>query len=732
MNKIIAFLIIGIGIIGNTLSQDFNWDEMYTNRDLRMKFSKGYKYSPDGKNLISKYTEKNHWWINSINPTATTSEGGHEDSISVLFDSKWFGDSMDAGFSYSFSKDGNYLLLMKNPEFIYRHSYSSEIEVYNLKNKTYQSIPGRVMYPELSPNNDWLSYVRDNNLFIYNLASNKESAITNTGEKNKIINGAVDWVYEEEFSMSKGYEWSAEGNYIAFYIFDESKVRQFSMDLFKGLYPKQEVWKYPKAGEDNSTVSVGVYSIKEQSTRIPNLGQQNDQYLPRIQWLQTDNLLSIQRLNRHQNHWEVLLWNWENQNPQVIIEEKDDAYVEVNNEFTLIPDCNEFLFTSERSGFNHIYSFDYKKKKLKQITEGDWQVNSVLGYNLKTEKIYYTSTEKSTVADALYEISLKGKNKKMVIENAGDGNQNVTISSNAEWMQVTINNFSHSPTAEKYIIHNGSVVSKEIDQNYIDNITAKRPGKVEFSELKFVDDNNEEYTLNCWMMYPKDFNPDEKYPLLMYVYGGPGNSVCRNSASSYFSWYQHLASQGYIIACVDNRGTGNKGAKFKKSTYLNLGKLEHQDQTKAAQYFGNLKNIDESRIGIWGWSFGGYMSSLCISKSPEIFKTAIAVAPVTHWKFYDNIYTERYLRTPKENPRGYEDNSPLNFVEGIQGNYLIVHGTADDNVHFQNGVEMINSMISKRIRFDSEIYPNRAHGISDLNARLHLFDRLTRYIKSNL
>ncbi|MGC6414864.1 MAG: S9 family peptidase [Bacteroidia bacterium] len=732
MIKIIFTIFLGFGVIGQTFSQDYNWDELYTNRALRMKFNKNYKYSTDGKNLIRKHATKTRWWINSCDPTKTTSIGGHEDSVAVLFDSKWFGDSMDDGFNYSFSKDGNYLLLLKNPEFIYRHSYSSEIEVYNLRSKTYQSIPGRVLYPELSPNNEWLAYVRDNNLFIYHLATNKETAITNNGEKNKIINGAVDWVYEEEFSMSKGYEWSAEGNFIAFYIFDESKVKQFSMDVFKGLYPQQEVWKYPKAGEDNSKVSVGIYSVKEQSTSIPNFGQDNDQYLPRIQWLQEDNQLCVQRLNRHQNHWEVILWDWETQKPEVIIEETDNAYVEVNDEFTLIPNCNEFLFTSERSGYNHIYSFDYNKKKLKQITTGDWQVNNLLGYNESTEKIYYTSTEKSTVADAVYEISLKGKNKKLVIEKAGDGNQSVSASANAVWMQVTVSNFSHNPTAEKYIIKNGAVIDKEVDQNYIDTLKGKNPGKVEFSELYFADDDKEPYSLNCWMMYPNNFDSTKKYPLLMYVYGGPGNSVCRNSASGYFHWYQHLASQGYIIACVDNRGTGNKGANFKKSTYLNLGKLEHQDQTKAAQFFGNMSYIDSDRIGIWGWSFGGYMSSLCISKSPNTFKTAIAVAPVTHWKFYDNIYTERYLRTPQENPRGYEDNSPLNFVESIKGNYLIVHGTADDNVHFQNGVEMINSMISKRVRFDSEIYPNRAHGISDLNARLHLFDRLTRYIKSNL
>ena len=743
MNKKSLFLsLLFWGTCAVSNAQNIAFDDIFNNKSLRPKPANIGQFSNDGKFLISTKTvkagDKTTWWVILQNPANPS------DSIKTLFHSNWFEKTLPEG-STTFSSDEKFMLVETNPQKIYRHSSSVNAYVVDIQNKKIIDIPGRFRYPTLSPNNKNVAYVKDNNMFVFDLATGKENQITTDGKNNEIINGAVDWVYEEEFSMSVGFQWSPSGNYLAYYRFDESKVKEFSMDIFQGLYPSQEKWKYPKAGEANSQVDVYIYDLAKNKKVAANVESQRDQYIPRIQWTQTDNQLSIQRLNRLQNRWELLFCNPSNGNCKLILEETDAAYVDITDNLMYLPNSTQFLYTSEKSGFNHLYVFDYTTNKNTQVTNGNWQINKICGYNPLTNTVYYTSTEFSTIQDNLWKVSIASKKRSMFA--SGLGNTSVIMSNNASWYYVIQSNFSENPMSKTSLVDgskelsiksptkvvdlygSNQVITIEDNAQWSANMSKVNLGNCSFGQLK----NTDGVALNYWMIKPNNFDSTKKYPVLMYMYGGPGNSTVRNTyAGRNFLWFQHLASLGYIVFSVDNRGTGNMGAAFKKSTYLNLGKLEQEDQAAGAQWLGALKYVDASRIGLWGWSFGGYLTSLCLVKSPDLFKMGMAVAPVTHWKFYDNIYTERYLRTPELNKAGYEDNSPINFTKNLKSKYLIVHGTADDNVHFQNATEMIKSMIQSGVNFDSEIYPNRNHGIGDLAAQKHLFKKLTTFVKENL
>ena len=741
--KSILFSLLFWGTFFSANAQKISFDDIFNNRELRAKPAKMGEFSVDGKYLIATKSTSNAWWIITQNPA------NPNDSINTLFHSTWINKKIQQG-TTTFSNDQKFLLVETNQKQIYRHSASVNAYVVDIVSKKVIEIPGRLRYPTLSPDNRNVAYVKDNNMFIFNLESQTEKQITRDGKINSIINGAVDWVYEEEFSMSVGFQWSPTGKYLAYYRFDESNVKEFSMDIFNDLYPSQEKWKYPKAGEANSVVDVYVHDLTKNKNVQAFVESQRDQYIPRIKWSQTDNALSIQRLNRLQNHWELLFCDPTTGNCKLVLEEKDAAYVEITDDLMFLPNSTQFLYTSEKSGFNHLYIHDYTNNKSTQITEGNWQVNKICGYNGATKTVYYTSTEYSTIQDNLWKVSLD-KKKRAMFKTNDEGNCSVIMSENANWYYIIQNSFSEKPVY-KTILVNGNLENKqnslisrlnskielysssqittiEENQKWTENMGKMNLGNCSFGQIK----NSEGVALNYWMIKPYNFDSTKKHPVLMYMYGGPGHSTVRNAyAGRNFLWFQHLASLGYVIFSVDNRGTGNMGAAFKKSTYLNLGKSEQEDQAAGAQWLKSQKFIDGSRIGLWGWSFGGYLTSLCLVKSPDLFKMGMAVAPVTHWKFYDNIYTERYLRTPELNKMGYEDNSPLNFTSSLKAKYLIVHGTADDNVHFQNATEMIKAMIKSGTNFDSEVYPNRNHGIGDTDAQKHLFRKLTTFVKENL
>ena len=704
---------------------------------------------------------------------------GKSNTPIILFDARWFEQVPPQG-SYEISSDEKFMVVQYEMQQVYRHSFTAKCYVVDLQNHKITYIPERMRYPTLSPDNKRIAYVKNNNVFIYDLLAAKETQITTDGEENKIINGAVDWVYEEEFTMDNGMRWSPSGGFLAFYHFDESKVKEFSMDMFnsKSLYPSQTQWKYPKAGEDNAKVDVHIYSLNDQQTRIAKTNSEKDQYLPRIQWTQTDAFLSIQRLNRWQNHWELLFCDPMNGNCELILEEVDSAYVEITDNLTFIPKTSQFIYSSEKSGFNHLYLHDYSEciekgnvspncaatqRYSKAITTGNFDVIRFLGYVDANKCVIYSSSEQSMIEDHVYSVGLNGKGKKRLTEPGF--NYNVTLGPNAIYYTESRSNNSNLPIVEHRIKRMDGKWSKDVELNtawsekmksmnlgqvkfddYATDTSVNGYGKTEFWHLAAQNGWDAktaiaQYTIHqqllnkqiTYTIYPPKFDATKKYPVLMFVYGGPGSNQVRNQfGSRNFFYHQYLASQGYLISVVDNRGTGRKGAIFKKSTYLELGLLESTDHAYAAKQMSTLPYVDASRIGIWGWSFGGYMSSSAITKHSDVFKAAVAVAPVTHWKFYDNIYTERYLRRPIDNPLGYENNSPLNFTDGIKGNYLLVHGTGDDNVHWQNSAEMINAMIKSGAKYDSEVYPNRNHGIGDRAASFHLYRRMTNFILEKL
>lgn len=631
------------------------------------------------------------------------------------------------GFDYSWSADEKKLLLQTNLKPIYRHSFSANIHVYDrITKKTFQPFTDAVLLAEFSPDGNKLAYVKENNLYCYDLINQKETQITTDGKINAIINGATDWVYEEEFALSKGFYWNENGTQLAFYRFDESKVKEFGMTLFKELYPEEYTFKYPKAGESNSVIQIMVYDLTSGSKKQMDIGNETDIYIPRIQWTKDNSVLSIQRMNRLQNKLELLLANTQTGSTQIIYTEENKSYLDVP-EIRFLKDGKTFLINSEKSGWNHLYQFALTGKLIKQITQGNWEIDQVAGLDEENKIVYVSTSEVNSAERYVYAISLDGKNKKQLTFRKG-------------WNTATFNS-----TCSYFLLSHSSITSPSYyalcDQNGKE-IRVLEDNKVLIERMaKFQSTNTEMSTfqnvygesLNAFIIKPTQLDPAKKYPVLMYVYGGPGHQLAVNrwGGANYF-WFQMLVNKGYIVVCTDGRGTGFKGEAFKKSTYLQLGKYEIEDQIEVAKQLGKLAYVDASRIGIWGWSFGGYMASLGISKGADVFKTAIAVAPVTNWRYYDNIYTERFMRTPQENGKSYDDNSPMNHVEKIKGNFLLIHGTADDNVHFQNSVEMVNAMVNKNIKFDSEFYPNKNHGIGGSKTRLHLYERMTRFILDKL
>ncbi|MBU3028273.1 S9 family peptidase [Zobellia galactanivorans] len=633
---------------------------------------------------------------------------------------------IDGFSSYQFSDDESQVLLATELESIFRRSTLGVFYVYDLKSKKLTKVSDtKIQEPKLSPDGTKVAYVSKNNLYLFDLLSGNTKQLTTDGEKNKIINGVTDWVYEEEFAFVRAFDWNTDGSKIAFLRFDESEVPEFSMDVFgTDLYPSQETFKYPKAGEANAKVSLHLYDVKSGSTAAVDLN--DPYYIPRIKWMNNPNYLSVQTLNRHQNDLKLYSVNAKNNTASVLLEEKDKAYVDITDNLTFLAD-DSFIWTSEKDGYNHIYLHDQDGRLVNQITKGPWEVTRYYGYDQKEDKVYYQSTENGSINRGVYSIESNGKKKKALAVEVGTNSADFSAD-----FTYFIHTYSNAKTPPVYTLRkalNGKEV-KEIKNN---EALMTKLKAYELSEKEFSTININGNELNMYMVKPKDFDPSKKYPLLMYQYSGPGSQSVSNSwLDARDLWHQQLASQGYVVACVDGRGTGFKGADFKKSTYLNLVKYETEDQIAAARELSKLPYIDEDRTGIWGWSFGGHMATNCILKGNDVFETAIAVAPVTTWRFYDTIYTERFLRTPAENPAGYDENSPLNYPEMLKGDYLLVHGSGDDNVHVQNSMRMIEALVQANKQFDWAIYPDKNHGIYGGNTRVHLFNKMTNFLGEHL
>lgn len=647
---------------------------------------------------------------------------------STLFSTRDFTElsSID---SYSFDTSEKKILIASNSEYIYRRSFTADFFVYDIQTKKLQKVSDKkIQEPLFTPNGKSVVYAFENNLYLYDLDSKSETPITTDGKQNHIINGITDWVYEEEFAFVRAFDISKNGEYIAYIRFDETEVPEFSMDVYgKELYPTQQVFKYPKAGEKNAEVSLHIFDISTKSTKKINLGNYTDFYIPRIKWTNDADLLSVQVMNRHQNNLDFHFVDAKTATSKIILNEKDKYYIDITDNLTFLDD-NSFIWTSEKDGFNHIYHYDKNGKPLNQITKGNWEVTEYYGFDAKTKTIFYQSVENGSTNRDVYKIGLNGKNKVRLSKE--NGTSKATFSPNYQYF---INSFSSANTPPKYTL-NEVKSGKEI-KTIVDNSDVKeRLKRYDLPEKEFFELTTEKgHKLNAWIIKPKNFDPNKKYPVLMHQYSGPGSQQVDNAWNSSDDYFHYMLTQeGYIIVTVDGRGTGYKGAEFKKCTYKELGKYEVEDQIDAAKVIGNYPYVDKSRIGIWGWSYGGFMSTNCILKGNDVFSFAIAVAPVTSWRLYDTIYTERFMQTPQENPSGYDQNSPLFFAKNLKGNYMVIHGTADDNVHVQNTMLMVEALIQNNKQFEWAIYPDKNHGIYGGATRLQLYTKIKNFITEKL
>ncbi|RAJ08130.1 S9 family peptidase [Arenibacter echinorum] len=628
--------------------------------------------------------------------------------------------------SYEFSEDESKLLLATSVEPIFRRSTLGYFYVYDLKSKKISAVSNsKIQEPSLSPDGSKVAYVQNNNIFVWDIATNYTKQLTLDGVKNKIINGITDWVYEEEFAFVKAFEWNSDGSKLVFIRFDETDVPEFSVDVYgSNLYQTQTIFKYPKAGEVNSEVSLHIVDMD--TYHISQVDLDDPYYIPRIKWMNDPHFLSVQTLNRHQNNLRLYAVNAINNKSNILLEETDEAYVSVADDLTFLAD-DSFIWTSEKDGFKHIYLYNVEGKLMNQLTKGPWEVSKFYGYDQNEDLFYYQSTENGSINRDVYSVGSNGENRRRLTTKAGHNAADFSAD-----FTYFINTYASATNPPEYTLHNSLSGKKIKDILYnralISKLDNYRINPKEFSTIA-INGND----LNMWMIKPKNFDATKKFPLFMTQYSGPGSQKVSNSwldTNDY--WFQMLANEGYIVVCVDGRGTGYKGAEFKKVTYKELGKYEVEDQIAAAKKLSELPYIDESRTGIWGWSYGGFMSTNCLLKGNDTFEMAIAVAPVTSWRFYDSIYTERFMRTPQENPSGYDENSPFNYPELLKGNYLLVHGSADDNVHLQNTMRMVEALVQANKQFDWAIYPDKNHSIKGGNTRLHLYTKMTNFIKENL
>lgn len=631
--------------------------------------------------------------------------------------------------SYSFNEDESMVLLVAESESIYRRSSKEVVFVVKLSDLSVQTLHEgqKISNATISPDGNMVGFCYENNLYLHDLITGQETQLSFDGKWNELIYGSTDWVYEEELSLAKAFAFSPDGKHLAYYRFDEGHVKQFTIPFYGSLYPELYNFKYPKAGEQNAFVTIHSYDLASKKHARMDIGPEQDQYIPRIKWVGNETL-GIMRLNRLQNQVDVLFANAKDGSSAVILTEKAETYIEVSSDkWHFLQDSEDFLWVSEQDGYNHVYRYDRLGERVGQLTNGQYEVTEIVGVDEANGKLYYLSAETSPLERQLFVVGLDGKKQKQLTEVAGM--HSVTASSAFNYFTD-----SYSSTTEPGVTRLLNAKGKTVEVLEENQKLKDKLAKLDIAPPSFFDFDTEDGTkLNGWMIKPTDFDPNKKYPVLMFVYGGPGSQTVKNEFGNFnYMWYQMLAQNGYIVVSIDNRGTGARGRDFRTSTYPELGKYETMDQISAAKYLGRQSYIDSERIGIWGWSYGGYMTSLCMTKGDGLFKMGIAVAPVTTWRFYDSIYTERYLKTPQLNAKGYDENSPLNFADQLQGKFLLIHGTGDDNVHYQNSMEMVTALVDANKQFDSFFYPNKNHGIYGGYTRYHLFNKMTKFILTNL
>lgn len=738
MNKvkcllIMMFLLGGFSSANAQKKKNFDLSDLYERPTFQIKGVKGMNSMKDGNTYATLEKEKLNIYDYKTGELVRTLFDKNELVLS--------GDTVALPLYdiYTLSDDESKVLFMNNVNMIYRHSYTAAFYVYD--------IDGKVLFPlsengdqrlaTFSPDATKVAFMRDNNLFIKDLKTNEELQFTHDGKWNQIINGAPDWVYEEEFGFAQGFFWSPDSKKIAFYRFDESNVKEYNMQLFDGLYPEDYKFKYPKAGEANSIVEVYVYDIESGKTTKMDTGEETDIYLPRMKWTRDPNILAIQRLNRHQNHLEILAADVTTGKTSVFYDETNPYYIDITDNWTFLEDGERFLMTSEKDGYNHIYLYTVDGKLVKQLTDGEWEVTDVYGFDGK--EVYFQAAMNSSIERQIYAVNLKGKVRTLINK---EGTNKARFSSNFKYL-INVNSSVDQPHQYVLFDNRGKQVRVlEDNKEFAERIKEYNLGKKEFVKITdpaFVLPDGTQLEMETWRILPPDFDSTKRYPVLIYVYGGPGHQTVNNAWNSDdYDWMQLLAQNGIISVSINNRGGGARGQEFKKMTYQQLGKYETEDMITLAKYMASQPYVNPEKIAIYGWSYGGFMATSGITKGADYISTAVAVAPVTNWRYYDNVYTERFMRTPQENPSGYDDNSPINFVEKLKGNYLLCHGSGDDNVHFQNAMELIKALISEGKQFDLMVYPNKNHGIygnynsEGMEVRMHLFEKINKFLFENL
>jgi dipeptidyl-peptidase-4 len=720
MKKVSILLLFQI-ICFIAFNQEITNEKIWKKYEFYAKSVEGFKSMKDGEHYTRPTTDlsiKKYSLLNDKDAGTTLVEGK---------DLLYKGKSIEFD-DYEFNSDESKILLLTSTESIYRRSFKAIYFLYDINSKKLQPLDEEHQpqtLAEYSPDGTMVSYIHGNDLFVKNIKTGAVKKLTQDGKRNKIINGTTDWVYEEEFSITKAYGWSPDSKTIAFLRFDEKEVPEFSMAMYGELYPDEYKYKYPKAGEVNSKVTAHLVDVA--SAKISNLDLGEYEYIPRLNWSSTAKHLILQTMNRHQSSLKYHLVDCTGKKPihKVIFEEKSDTYIDVDDNLLILKDGKTILRTSEADGYNHIYKLDFDGKAT-QITKGNWDVIEFLGIDDDNKTIYYSSAELSSIKKAVYAINIDGTNKRLISSDKGYNEAEFT-----QGMKYCVMNHSDGNTPPSYSLYkNDGTKLRDLETNEALNSKLK---EYKLSTKEFMTFKSNDVELNGWMLKPANFDATKKYSVYMTVYGGPGhNEVTDAWDGNDYMYHQLLAQKDYIVVCVDPRGTMYRGAKFKKSTYLQLGKLEIEDVINTGKELQKLSYVDPARIGIMGWSFGGFMASLAITKGADVFKMAIAVAPVTNWRYYDNIYTERFMRTPKENEDGYDRNSPINFVDQIKGKYFLIHGSADDNVHYQNSMEMITALVKANKQFDMFIYPNKNHGIYGGNTRNHLFQMMLDYVLINL
>lgn len=693
-------------------------EDIWQKGTFRAKTIPGFNATRDGK----RYTSLQQDSLTRI--LVTDLDGGG--TTKTLWSGK-FPSTLKPVEDFSLSTDEGRILLFSEGTPIYRRSASYRAAVYDVATQKEIFIDsGKVLHATFSPDGQKVAFVRDNNLYYRDLASGKTTAVTTDGKWNHVINGNCDWVYEEEFEFSRAFQWSPDSRYIAYYRFDESAVPEFSFTTYDtSAYTQEYRYKYPKAGAPNSVVTIHMYDLQDgQNVTVAGAAE----YTPRIEWV-SPTQLCVLRMNRHQNQLDYLLANPETGATESILTETDKAYVEIDDNRHFISGKSLLFYTSEREGSNSLYAYDWKRRKHTRLSPANVDVAGIVSVDEEKEKIYFIAAPQ-TVDRQLYVANWNGKGVQQLTREAGS--HDITPAGK----DLFLERFSTitTPPVFRLTDRSGKVVRTLEDNAGLQKaLAAKKLGAIKLEKLPIAAADGKTTYLNAWVITPPDFDSSKKYPVLLHQYSGPGSQKVLDAfmGTDYY-WHQMLAQKGYIIVCADGTGTGFRGRDFKKATYLQLGRYESDDQIAVARYFAQQSYVDSARIGIWGWSYGGFMSSTCIFKAPDVFKAAIAVAPVTNWRFYDNIYTERFMRTPEENPQGYEDNAPLNMAKNLRGKFLMIHGTADDNVHFQNAVVLTDELIRHNKDFQSEYYPNRNHGIYGGVTRLQLYRRMTDFILQNL